>query len=507
MAAPLPTNRAPFSLAEVLAATGGTLVREPRSDGKGAPPPAAVGVSTDSRALTAGQVFVALVGARFDGHDHLQAAARARAAVVIVSRDVEVPPGPAIVRVADTVRALGDLARAHRRRWARGRRGGLPRKLVAITGSAGKTTTRRASAALLAAAGLRVHSTSHNFNNQIGIPLTLLGLDESHDVAVIEIGTNSRGEIAAGAAIAEPDVGVLTLVAEAHTEGLGNAWDIMVEKGDLLAALPEDGIAIVNGDDHRAAGQLVRSPARTWIRYGEDPACDVALVARELRGASGQHLTVRVLGVQPIVRPLLEVDVAILGRAGVGAALAAIAVADAVLPHGAPAGDLASAALGAASSREPGRMFPRPRADGGLVIDDAYNANPASMLASIEAARDLARSEGRGLVLVLGEMYELGELATALHDEVARAAALVHPRALVAVKGLASRYHDAAKRYGVPSELVADADGALAAARRVAQPGDVILVKASNGVGLGRVADGLADGPPDPAGKAGGAAS
>lgn len=497
MAAPLPSNRAPFTVAEVLAATGGSLVREPRSDGKGSPPAAAVGVSTDSRALAPGQAFVALVGARFDGHDHLEAAARAGATLVIVSRDVAVPPGPAIVRVADTVRALGDLARAHRRRWARGRRGGLERKLVAITGSAGKTTTRRAAAAVLAAAGLRVHATSHNFNNQIGIPLTLLGLDDAHDVAVLEIGTNSRGEIAAGASIAEPDVAVLTLVAEAHSEGLGGAWDIMVEKGDLLAALPEAGIAIVNGDDHRASAQLLRSRARTWIRYGEDPSCDVALVARDLRGAAGQHLTVRVLGVRPVVRPLVEVDVAILGRAGVGAALAAIAVADAVLPGGAPPGDVATVALGATSSREPGRMFPRPRADGGLVLDDAYNANPASMLASIEAARDLARSEGRGLVLVLGEMYELGELAPALHDEVARAAALVHPRAIVAVKGLAARYHEAAKRYGVPSELVADADAALAAARRAARPGDVVLVKASNGVGLGRVADGLADGVAD----------
>lgn len=494
MAAPLPTNRAPFSLAEVLAATSGQLVRDGRDAGRGAPPTAGVGVCTDTRGLAAGQVFVALSGARFDGHDHLQAAARGGAAIVVVGRDVAVPPGPAVVRVSDTVRALGDLARAHRRRWARSRRGGPERRLVAVTGSAGKTTTRRAIAAVLAGAGCRVHATSHNFNNQVGIPLTLLGLDDEHDVAVIEIGTNQRGEIAAGAAIAEPDVGVLTLVADAHGEGLGSAWDIAVEKGDLLAALPRDGIAIANGDDPRAAAQLLRSPARTWLRFGEDPACDVALVARELRGASGQHVRVRVLGLRPSVRPLVELDVAMLGKAGVSAALAAIAAAEAVLPDGSPGSDVASRALGGASAREPGRMVPRPRADGGLVIDDAYNANPASTIASIEAAREIARAEGRGLVLVLGEMYELGASAPALHDEVARAAAMARPRAMVAVKGLAARYHEAAKRYGITSELVDDADAALAAARRLVAPGDLVLVKGSNGVGLARVADGLADG-------------
>jgi UDP-N-acetylmuramoyl-tripeptide--D-alanyl-D-alanine ligase len=154
---------------------------------------------------------------------------------------------------------------------------------------------------------------------------------------------------------------------------------------------------------------------------------------------------------------------------------------------------VAARALGGEAAREPGRMFPRPRRDGGVVLDDAYNANPASTLASIEAAREIARAEGRGLVLVLGEMYELGDRAAALHDEVARAAAMARPRAVVAVKGLASRYHEAAQRYGVTSELVDDAEAAVAAARRLVAPGDLVLVKASHGVGLARVADALAD--------------
>lgn len=490
MAAPLPSNAAPFTLAEVMAATGGALVREGQKEGRGSPLPAAVGISTDTRSTAPGQGFVALVGDRFDGHDHLESAARAGATILVVSREARVLPGPAIVRVEDTVRALGDLARAHRRRWARTGRG-RDRRVIAITGSAGKTTTRRALAAVLSHAGAAVHATGHNFNNQIGVPLTLLGLEDHHDLAVIEIGTNHRGEIAAGAAIAEPDVGVLTLVADAHGEGLGTAWEIAVEKGDLLAALPPSGVAIANGDDPRAAAQLLRSPATTWLRWGEDPAADVMLVARELRGTAGQHLRVRVLGRE--VRPLLEIEVAMLGKAGVSAALAAIAAADAVLPRGAPSSEIVSLALGGDAAREPGRMLPRARADGTVILDDAYNANPASMMASIEAAREIARAEERRLILVLGEMYELGPDAAALHEEVARFAAFARPAAMVAVKGLASRYLDAARRYGVPCELVADAEGALAAARRAMGAGDLVLVKASHGVGLSPVATALAE--------------
>ncbi len=492
MSAPLPSNVAPFSLAEVLAATGGALVREGRSEGRGAPLPSVVGVSTDTRFTAAGQAFIALMGDRFDGHDHLESAARAGATILLVSKEARVLPGPAIVRVDDTVRALGDLARAHRRRWARTRRG-HDRKVIAITGSAGKTTTRRAIAAVLTAAGASVHATGHNFNNQIGVPLTLLGLDDRHDLAVIEIGTSRRGEIAAGAAIAEPDVGVLTLVADAHGEGLGSAWNIAVEKGDLLAALPPGGVAIANGDDPRAAAQLLRSPAATWLRWGEDPAADVMLVAREMRGTAGQYLRVRVLGASS-VRPLLEVEVAMLGRAGVSAALAAIAAAEAVLPGGAPASDALSRALGGDAAREPGRMSPRTRPDGAIILDDAYNANPASMIASIEAAREIARAEGRRLILILGEMYELGPQTEALHEEVARVAAFGRPAAIIAVKGLASRYLDAAKRYGVECELVADAAAALSVARRVIAPEDLVLVKASHGVGLSAVATALAEG-------------
>jgi len=501
MAGPLPTNRASFTLAEVLAATGGQLEREgiaERRTGLGAGPAgigsSCVGVSTDTRSLGCGQAFIALTGPRFDGHDHLETAARAGASILLVSREANVLPGPAIVRVAHGVRALGDLARAHRRRWARARSARGPRLVIAITGSAGKTTTRRVTTALLEAAGLSVHCTAANLNNQIGVPLTLLGLGDSHDVAVVEIGTNATGEIAAGAAVAEPDVGVLTLVADAHGEGLGSAWAIAVEKGDLLAALPPSGIAIANGDDARATAQLLRSPAATWITYGEEPSCDVALVARQIRGAQGQHISLRILGRHPVVRPLLEVEVALLGKAGVSAVLAAAAIVDAVSPSGCPTSDVASRALSDPAIREPGRMSPSVIEGSVILIDDAYNANPASMIASIEAAREVARAEGRGLVLILGEMYELGKDAEALHDQVGRAAALARPRELIAVKGAAARYHESAKRYAVGGVFAADAEAAIGEARQRIHAGDVVLVKGSNGVGLTKLAAALRGG-------------
>jgi UDP-N-acetylmuramoyl-tripeptide--D-alanyl-D-alanine ligase len=502
MAAALPTNRAPFTLAEVLAATGGRLVRDgvaaEKAGGLGRAPSglgtSCVGVSTDTRTLAEGQAFVALVGPRFDGHDHLETAARAGASILVVSREAHVLPGPAIVRVDDGVKALGDLARAHRRRWARSRSAKSRRWVVAITGSAGKTTTRRVATRLLAASGFSVHATAENLNNQIGVPLTLLGLDDGHDIAVVEIGTNLRGEIATNTAVAEPDVGVLTLVADAHGEGLGSAWAIAVEKGDLLAALPRDGIAIANGDDARSTAQLLRSPASTWVTYGEDPSCDVALVARQVRGAAGQHLSLRILGRHPVVRPLLDVDVALLGKAGVSAVLAAAAIVDAVSAVGCPTSEVASAALSDPSIREPGRLSPVVVDGGMIVIDDSYNANPASMIASVDAAREVARAEERSLVLVLGEMYELGAESEALHERVGRVAALARPREMICVKGEAVRYHEAAKRYAVPSTLVADADAAIAEAKRRVGRGDVVLVKGSNGVGLARVAAALRGG-------------
>ena len=491
MGTPIPVNHARLSLDEIVGATGGALVADSGATG-------VVGVSTDTRELPRGAAFVALSGERFDGHQHLDAAAAAGARVVIVERDVTAPPGLAVIRVPSTLVALGDLARFHARRW---RAIGGPRRVVAITGSAGKTTTRVAAQALLEAlAPGQVLATTGNLNNRVGLPLTVLGLDEEHRVAVLEVGTSLPGEIALLAAIAEPDVAVLTLVAEAHVAALGSLDGVQAEKGALLRALPEGAVAIANGDDARASAELAASPARRRVRYGFAPGLDVVIAARRPEGLSAARLTVtRAAGTVSFVTPLL-------GEAGALATAAALAVADAVgADLGAPplvdGARLESVFARAEVGGGGGRLVPRLLADGLALVDDSYNANPASTRASIRAARELAAATGRRLVLVLGEMRELGVASDEGHDAVGIAAAESGAGAIVAVAGAARRIADAARAAGAP---VTFADDVAAAARdvlEIVRPTDLVLVKGSRGVATERVVRALVaahDGTPTP---------
>lgn len=484
MSTPIPSNHASFTTDELVEITGGTLVRSAEG-------PRVVGVGTDTRTLSPGNLFVALSGERFDGHDHLARAADAGAAMVLVEREVDAPASVGVVRVSDTLRALGDLARAHRRRWAATEEGS-PRIVVGITGSAGKTTTRRAIAALLSELGDEVHASAGNLNNAVGVPMVLLGLEARHTAAVVEIGTNARGEIAYGASIAEPEVGVLTLVADAHGEGLGTADDVGVEKGALLEALPEQGVAVVNADDKRVTAQLERCSARRTLRAGEADGADVRLLRYEVRGAAGASITLRVAG---DASESLTFDTPLLGVAGRYASALAVATARAVRAlRGAvasPTGDVLTRAFARLVEGQGGRLAPVERADGTLVLDDAYNANGASMVASIETAREIAEHLDRRLVLVLGEMYELGDASARIHDEVGAAAGRARPASLLAVKGEARRYHTAALVAGIETELAPDADRAAIRARELVRPGDVVLVKGSHGVGLSRVVEAL----------------
>ena len=280
MSTPIPPNAAPFTPAEVARATGGTLVRDGRPF---------VGVSTDTRTITPGALYVALRGESFDGHRFLPQAAAAGAGGVLISTAGDLPSAGAVVRVADTRAALGALGRFHRDRWAAiGHR-----RVVTVGGSAGKTTTTRAIAALLDI--LRpgeVHSTPGNLNSDIGLPMTLLLLDEHHHLAAVEIGTSHRGEISQLAAIARPDVGVLTLIAPEHTEGIGTLEDVADEEGDLFAALPSEGCAIGNGDDPRVVAQIERSPSTRRILYGFGESCSLRAFSRDPRDPSGSLVCV-----------------------------------------------------------------------------------------------------------------------------------------------------------------------------------------------------------------------
>jgi UDP-N-acetylmuramoyl-tripeptide--D-alanyl-D-alanine ligase len=473
-AAMLPRNRAPFTVEEILAATGGrVLQRSART---------AVGVSTDSRHVLPGNVFVAIVGPHHDGHDHVTSAAAMGAAIVIVSRDLSVSEDCTVVRVPDTTVALGALGRAHRRRWS-ARSGGA--RVVAITGSAGKTTTRLAVAAVLRGLGLRVLASEGNFNNQIGVPLTLLGLEAEHEVAVVEIGTSNPGEIAHGSWVCQPDIGVLTLVGAAHTERLGTIDDVAQEKGALLAALPPDGIAIVNGDNPHCVGQLLRSPARTWLEYGSRSGLDLRLEERVPDGIDGARLgfwwgqRTEVFGVHT---GGLSVHTPLLGEAGAWATAAALVVG-AVFAGSKLTPARIGAALTALGS-EGGRLAARRLPSGTILIDDSYNANRASMEASLRAASELARSEKRRLVAVLGEMRELGLLSEPEHRAVGEEFARLGAAVLVAVGPDARHIAHAASKSGAHVVVAATAAEAAAAVTGLVGRGDVVLVKGSRGVGL-----------------------
>lgn len=470
MASALPSNRAGFTLAELVAATGARLVAPP-----GASPELCVeAVVTDSRADARGAVFVALRGERFDGHEHAAAAVRGGARAVIAERELAGLGVPLLV-VPSGVAALGALGRAHRRRSGA--------TVVAIAGSAGKTTTRSAvGAALELVAPGAVHQTLANLNNRIGVPLVLLGLRPEHRFAVVELGTNVTGEVEALMRVTEPDATVLTLIGIEHSEGLGDLDGIEAEEGTAFRLLRPEATAVGNADDARVARQLAAAGATRRIGYGFGESAAVRALSRELGDAGQQRLTVEGRFGR------LVLDLALLGEAGAYAALAAVAMLDALsLPL--PSAAALSEALGRAG--EPGRLKAHRLADGTLLLDDAYNANPASARSSLRAASEVAAKRRARLVLVLGEMRELGALAKKEHAELGAAIGRSGAALLIAVGGDARLYVDPARAAGVEACFADDAEAALSEARTRVKPGDVVLVKASRGVRAERVVLGL----------------
>jgi UDP-N-acetylmuramoyl-tripeptide--D-alanyl-D-alanine ligase len=463
----LPRNRARFSLAEIATATRGEVLGGDNAL-------LIQGVSTDTRTLEPGGLFIAIRGEHFDGHDHVGAAVAKGATAVLVEHSGPSSPGPSVC-VPSTRRALGALGREQRRRFAG--------RLVGVAGSAGKTTTKSAIAAVLERLTPgAVHHAPGNFNNDIGVPLVLLGLEPSHSFAVVELGTNAPGEVAALTALAEPDLGVLTLIAIEHAQGLGDLDGVEREEASLFGGMSPDGIAIGNGDDARVRRSVEGGPCRERVFYGTGANCGVRLVSQAPAGAFGQRLSVDArLG-------RVELELPLLGKAGAYAALAAIATAEVLTGHA-----VDGAELGVALSRagEPGRLVVHELADGTVVLDDAYNANPASVLASLSTASDIAARRSARLVLVVGEMRELGALSEREHRRVGDALAASGAARLFAVAGDAALYAEAAGRGGVPADFMETADAALVALKTELKPGDVVLVKASRGVRADRIVEGL----------------
>ncbi len=443
------------TLAGLAADCGGTLI--------GADRPFA-GISTDTRTLGAGEVFVALTGPRFNASEFAGAAAAAGAAAVVLPAQQDVAIAQIIV--ADTLAALTRAAAAWRRRHS------LP--LVGVAGSNGKTTAKEMTAAILAEAGSCL-ATQGNLNNHIGVPVTLLRLDASHDYAVIEIGANRPGEVAALAALARPGVGLVTNAGAEHLEGFGSLEGVARAEGELFAALDSDGVAVVNADD--AYCGLWRSMTRARV------------VTFGLASGADFHARDVVTDVGPTgfaTRFTLQTPA---GAIGIGLQLAgrhnvanALAAAAAAMAAGAR---LEHVAAGLATMRAvKGRLNFRTTRTGAWLIDDSYNANPSSMRAGIDVLAGLA---GRRW-LAIGDMGELGEHAQAAHVDIGRYAREQGVERLFAtgpLSALAVEAFGAGARWFPDTEtLTRELDATLA--------GDVrLLVKGSRSNRLERVVDAL----------------
>lgn len=415
------------------------------------------GWSVDSRTLEAGDLFFALRGPHHDGHDYVPEAFAGGAVAAVVERPVD-SSGP-LLAVADTLAALQALAGWARRQW-KGR-------MVAVTGSAGKTTTKDVIAALLSVV-LPVGKTVGNLNNHVGVPLSLLRLPAEARAAVIEIAMNHPGEILQLAALAGPEVGVVTNVGHAHAEFFASIEDVARAKRELIEALPAEGTAVLNADDERVAA-FRRSRPGPALTFGFSEAADVRAEALVLTGEGARF---RVGGV--------DFETSLPGRHGVMNILAGLAVARAF-------GVEPDSLREAVRTLQPGQMRGRRFEHRGVtVLDDGYNSNPEAARAMLEV---FAATKARRRAAVLGEMLELGPFAEELHRGLGQEAARAGLDLLVAVRGAARFIAEEAVRAGLPSARVfffEDPEAAGAFLRDRLEEGDAVLFKGSRGVRIER---------------------
>jgi UDP-N-acetylmuramoyl-tripeptide--D-alanyl-D-alanine ligase len=425
------------------------------------------GVSTDSRTIRPGEIFFALPGARVDGHDFVASVLERGAAAAVVSRAVTVPPQlqGRVFLVADTLRALGDSARAYRRAW-----GG---RIVAVTGSNGKTTTREMIHHLLSDK-MPCKRSPRSYNTDVGVPLTLFMAAPEDRALVVEMGTNAPGEIAELAAIAEPDMGVITSIAETHLEGLGSIAGVANAKAELLDALGEKGTAFLNADD-------------AWFKHlaGHQRGPMVSYGVSEMAAFRGQDVEAAERGYGFTIRGGIRVQLPVPGWHNVSNALAALAVAD----HFGL--DLADAARRFESFQLPEMRYQVECIRGVTVVFDGYNANPGSMRAALQTFRE-TRVPGRK-VAVLGDMLELGENSEPLHRSLGADVARAGVTALWAVGRFAPCVAVAAGENGLPGPAAHCSDLDLAAGEVCGylKPGDALLIKGSRGMKLERLVEKL----------------
>ena len=432
-------------------------------------------VTTDSRAVEPGALFVARAGEAEDGHRYVPDAFTAGASAAMVKQIDEMELVKQIDRsyvvVGDPGRALLDLARDER--------GHLRATVVGITGSTGKTCTKDFTAAVL---GVRfeVVASAASFNNEVGLPLTVLSASPTTEALVCEMGARRVGQIAGLCEVARPHAGIVTNVGMAHLGLFGSRENIVTAKAELVEALPRQGVAVLNADDPVAFGYRARTPARV-LTYGTSAAADVRAEGVELDRDARASFTLVAAGLRE------GVELSVPGEHMVPNALAAAACGIAL---GVSPGECAAALKDAHVSGWRMETFTTP--DGVRVVNDAYNANPTSMAAALKAARWMSR--GGRCIAVLGGMAELGDASAEEHDHVGELVARLGVEELVAVGPDAGPIARAALREGIDRDHVVevpDRAAALEAVRQMAHDGDLVLVKASRVNGLERLAEAL----------------
>ena len=435
------------------------------------------GVSIDSRTVRAGELFVAIHGPRHDGHDHVASALGRGAIAAVVAEPQAHRYGDGIrnrcIVVGDTFEALKQLARAVREAW-----GG---KIAGITGSVGKTTTKEILAALLGAK-LRVLKSEGNFNNEYGLPLTLFRLEEAHQAAVLEMGMSRRGELSRLAAIARPDVGVVTRVAPAHLEFFASVDEIALAKRELIEGLNgRESTAVLNADDSRVAAFGAFAPGRV-LTYGIDAPAFFSAAAIEDRGALGSAFDY----VSPEGRVRLELPVP--GRHAIYNALAALAAAS-IWNIGAAEAQSVFRTLRVPAMRGELLRF----SNGAALINDSYNSSPAALHAMVSVLAATPNFQRR--ILAAGEMRELGATSPVLHREAGIFTAKTGKVDwVIGVEGDAEQIVEGAVSAGTPRTQTKFFPSSEEAAKFLEQfiaPGDVLLVKGSRGVKMERIVESL----------------
>jgi UDP-N-acetylmuramoyl-tripeptide--D-alanyl-D-alanine ligase len=449
-----------LTAADLRLALGGELVAELAGDSD-----CFTAVQNDSRRAAAGELFVALQTEVRDGHDFVADAVARGATGVVVQRDVAVPSGVCVFKVRNTTHAIGEIAAFWRRRFRA--------RCVAIAGNVGKTTTKELTAAVLGSR-YNVLKSPANFNDEIGLAMTLFMLNESHERIVVEVGMFELGEIRRLCEIAQPQTAIVLNVGPTHLERLGSMDAIAAAKAEAVEALDADGTALLNVDDARVAAMASKTRARV-VRFGLSEAADLRASDIESRGLEGTAFRVTYGGETLTARCPLP------GRALVSNALAAIGAG---IAEGM---SLAEAVDALATAQVPSRLQVRRLPNGVTVLDDAYNAGPASVLAALDV---LAETPGRKLAL-LGDMLELGSEEEAGHRTVGlRAAAVVDE--LFTVGRRAEVIAVAAREAGAKVTHFASKEDATRALKAALRGGDVLLIKASHGMALDSVATELA---------------